>query len=419
MICAWRRNDEEANILKKILSVLLAVMLLCSMLPVGALAAYDATKPACQKPGHEKFDGTNHDRPQSCWVKGHFNCDGMNHDRAPCGVWGHFNCDGREHLPAACGAEGHYACKKSEVHTQAACGLEGHCVIDGKNHTQAACGIAGHLKCDGMVHQVLACGHYGCDGQDHSAAVCGAKGHYACDGIEHAIAECGKNGHCVNDGKVHVGSPCGYPGHVGCDGRNHELAACGVDGHYACAGGRHYDKVVSKYCNAVPQHKTCEGNPQHYCDPAYGGCGVSYLCNRSNAHTPCRMCGQLWCDRSLGGHETPCGKANHRPCVYAMNGKTYSKYAHDFCGYCGRPRCERDEHGNGKCVDSCPKCGGPEKMGKDHKLPCGRHYSCKTSGRIHEETCSVCGKYICDGKGEHSHPELRPQRPSNQLKPGK
>ena len=77
--------------MKKMMSLLLTVVLLVSMLPVGAMAAYDATKPACQEPGHEKFDGINHDRPQSCWVKGHFNCDGMNHDKAPCGVWGHYN----------------------------------------------------------------------------------------------------------------------------------------------------------------------------------------------------------------------------------------------------------------------------------------------------------------------------------------
>lgn len=409
--------------MKKMMSLLLTVVLLVSMLPVGAMAAYDATKPACQEPGHEKFDGINHDRPQSCWVKGHFNCDGMNHDKAPCGVWGHYNCDGREHLPASCGAEGHYACNKTQKHGQPACGAEGHCITDGKNHTPAVCGQAGHYKCDGLTHKVLACGHYDCDGQQHGKAVCGAKGHYACDGVQHELAACGKLGHCVTDGNDHLGSPCGYPGHVGCDGRNHKLAACGVEGHYACAGGRHYDQVVSKYCNAVPQHKTCEGNPQHYCDPVYGGCGVTYTCSKSNAHTSCRMCGQLWCDKSLGGHETPCDKAHHRPCVYTMSGKKYVKYDHDFCGYCGRPRCEKSEHGNGKCVDSCPKCGGPEKMGKDHKLPCGRHYSCKTSGRIHEETCSVCGKYICDGKGEHSHHELKYEnpekfpKPSFQLKP--
>ena len=409
--------------MKKMMSLLLTVVLLVSMLPVGAMAAYDATKPACQEPGHEKFDGINHDRPQSCWVKGHFNCDGMNHDKAPCGVWGHYNCDGREHLPASCGAEGHYACNKTQKHGQPACGAEGHCITDGKNHTPAVCGQAGHYKCDGLTHKVLACGHYDCDGQQHGKAVCGARGHYACDGVQHELAACGKLGHCVTDGNDHLGSPCGYPGHVGCDGRNHKLAACGVEGHYACAGGRHYDQVVSKYCNAVPQHKTCEGNPQHYCDPVYGGCGVTYTCSKSNAHTSCRMCGQLWCDKSLGGHETPCDKAHHRPCVYTMSGKKYVKYDHDFCGYCGRPRCEKSEHGNGKCVDSCPKCGGPEKMGKDHKLPCGRHYSCKTSGRIHEETCSVCGKYICDGKGEHSHHELKYEnpekfpKPSFQLKP--
>ena len=72
--------------MKKILSLVLALALLCSMLPVSALAAYDATKPACQVPGHEKFDGTDHNRPQSCWTKGHFGCDGMDHSRAACGV---------------------------------------------------------------------------------------------------------------------------------------------------------------------------------------------------------------------------------------------------------------------------------------------------------------------------------------------
>lgn len=389
--------------MKKFLSVLMAVVLLGSMLPAGALAAYDATKPACQTPGHEKFDGTNHDRPQSCWVKGHFNCDGMNHDKAICGKWGHVNCDGREHGISDCGAEGHFFCD-SLTHGQAPCGLANHCVSDGKNHRQAICGQEGHFACDGMLHKAAPCGkpgHMGCDGANHGKAPCGKAGHVVCDGMEHAKPECGRYGHCISDHMDHTYAPCGHAGHYACDGRNHTLAACGVEGHFACEVRAHLHKPVSKYCNAVPQHMICEGDQEHYCDPAQGGCGDTYRCSNSNAHTACRMCGLLWCDYTLGGHETPCGNANHRPCVYTMNGKTYKRYNHDFCGYCGRPRCEKSEHGNGKCVDTCPACKGPEKMDKSHKMKCG-HYWCVPVSKARHERCPVdgCKKWICDG---HSH----------------
>ena len=86
--------------------VLICALVLCLALPLSALAAYDATKPACQVAGHEKGDGIDHNRPQSCWVTGHFSCDGMDHARAACGAWGHFNCDGKDHSAAACGAVG-------------------------------------------------------------------------------------------------------------------------------------------------------------------------------------------------------------------------------------------------------------------------------------------------------------------------
>lgn len=391
---------EEANTLRKFLSVLMAVVLLCSMLPVGALAAYDATKPACQTPGHEKFDGTNHDRPQSCWVKGHFNCDGMNHDKAICGKWGHFNCDGREHGISDCGAEGHFFCD-SLTHGQAACGLANHCVSDGKNHRPAICGQEGHFACDGMLHKAAPCGkpgHMGCDGANHGKALCGKAGHVVCDGMEHAKPECGRYGHCISDHMDHTYAPCGHAGHYACDGRNHNLAACGVEGHFACEVRAHLHKPVSKYCNAVPQHMICEGDQEHFCDPAQGGCGDIYRCSNSNAHTACRMCGLLWCDYTLGGHETPCGNANHRPCVYAMNGKKFIKDDHKTCGYCGYARCTNGgEHGNTRCVDACPKCGGPEKFGKDHRMECG-HYSCMPNTRIRHDECK-CGKsYLCNTK---------------------
>lgn len=385
--------------MKKFLSLLLAVMLLCSMLPVGALAApYDATKPACQVPGHEKFDGTDHNRPQSCWVKGHFGCDGMDHSKAACGKWGHFNCDGKDHTERDCGAEGHYNCDKL-THGQAACGTAGHCVSDGKNHKQAICGQEGHFYCDGMKHRAASCGkagHMGCDGADHGKAICGKGSHYACDGNAHAKAECGRYGHCISDGKDHAAAACGYAGHYACDGRKHELAACGVEGHYACEVRAHLHKPVSKYCNAVPQHMICQGDAEHYCDPEQGGCGDTYLCSRSNAHTTCRMCGLLWCDRSLASHETPCNNASHRPCYYRIIGKKYVKAEHQYCYWCGEAKCNGEVHGDHLCVDTCNACGQSKRFNKSHRLPCG-DYGCVAT-RIKHDKCKCGRSYMCDTK---------------------
>ncbi|MBQ4266017.1 MAG: hypothetical protein IJB85_10935 [Clostridia bacterium] len=388
--------------MKKILSLVLAVLMLSTMLPMSALAAYDATKPACQVPGHEKFDGQDHNRPQSCWVKGHFGCDGMNHERAACGKWGHFNCDGKAHGASECGAEGHFVCD-TLTHGQAACGLENHCVTDGKRHIAAVCGIEGHLDCDGLKHKVASCGlsgHMGCDGADHSKAVCGKAGHYVCDGAEHAKPVCGRYGHCISDGKDHEAAPCGHAGHYACDGRKHELAACGVEGHFACEVRAHLHKPVSKYCNAVPQHMVCQGDEMHYCDPAQGGCGKEYLCSRSNAHTACRMCGLLWCDRTLGGHETPCNNAYHRPCYYRLTGKKYVKDEHQICYWCGEAKCNGKVHGAGFCVDTCDACGEGKRFHKRHVFECG-HHNCIPSRERHER-CPIegCNLWMCDS---HSH----------------
>ena len=385
---------------KRMLALL--CLLLCVALPLCAMAAEQ--RPAnCGKAGHFRGDGMNHDRPESCWIKGHTHCDGRDHEFAACGYKNHTNCDGKDHTAAACGVAGHTNCDY-EKHAPAPCGTPGHCVSDGMKHTAAYCGVAGHLRCDGMDHYAADCfkaGHGNCDGADHSRGECGKSGHYNCDGVDHSRAECGKYGHCVSDGERHTPAACGYAGHYACDGRNHDLAACGVEGHFACETRAHLHKPISEYCNAVPQHMTCEANDaMHFCDPAMGGCGDEYPCRYSNAHTPCRMCGQLWCDYSLGGHETPCNNANHRPCVYAMNGKKYVKYDHDWCGYCGAPRCTNDgEHGNKKCVDSCPKCGGPEKMHKSHLMKCKSHWSCRKYDDIkgsHTKKCGDCGEFECN-----------------------
>ena len=381
--------------MKKLIAALLAMCLLMSM----SLALAEEKKPAsCGIDGHYRGDGLVHTRPELCWITGHYECDGLTHERAECKIHLHYVCDGRDHSAADCGAEGHAVCDWRE-HGTPACGIAGHCISDDLRHVPAYCGVAGHYACDGMSHLPADCGksgHGNCDGQDHSRAVCGAKGHYNCDGLVHEAAACGRAQHCTADGLVHEAASCGFAGHMSCDGKNHEPAACGIAGHYACAGGYHYNKVVSKYCNASPQHMVCEGNPEHFCDPAYGGCGNTYLCSRSNAHTACRMCGLLWCDYSLGGHETPCGNASHRPCVYTMKGKKYVKAEHDICGYCGDFVCNGEKHGNMKCVPACKYCGYPEKMHKQHLYECGKHFWCKTKGEHGE--CE-CGKsYVCNTK---------------------
>ena len=259
------------------------------------------------------------------------------------------------------------------------CGNPEHWVGDGLEHYRPEiCWTTGHFECDGLVHERAACKvhrHYTCDGRDHSAGACGVEGHFVCDGKDHAVPECGNPVHCTSDGK------------------NHSAAACGIEGHFQCAGGYHYAQPISKYCDASPQHMPCEGNPEHYCDPTYGGCGDTYTCSHSNAHTPCRMCGLLWCDRTLGGHETPCNNANHRPCVYTMKGMKYVKAEHDDCGYCGGSKCDGEEHGNGKCVQPCPSCGYPLKFDGSHYAACGMHYACQAGSH----TPCACGEnYKCN-----------------------
>ena len=386
--------------MKKLISMLLALCLLLSS-ATGALAAYDGSKPACQQPGHEKWDGTDHNRPQTCWITGHFACDGMNHEPAACGVWHHFNCDGKEHVAAACGAEGHFACKGE--HTAAACGVENHCVSDGLKHVAAGCGTEGHLLCDGYKHRNAVCGtvgHLDCDGRDHTAAACGARKHYNCDGLEHAPAVCGKKGHCAADGRNHGAADCGHAGHIGCTG-DHGIAKCGLEGHFACESG-HTTAVLSKYCIAEPQHKKCEKTAEHFCDPEIGGCGVTYLCEDSNEHTTCRMCGLLWCDGTLGSHYTPCGNANHRPCVYTLKGKVWRASEHPRCDLCGGGKCS-GKHGAGACVPICPHCGEIRKNWESHRAECGEHFECRPSSKkLNHNWCS-----------EHNMPKCRGNHPDH------
>ena len=384
--------------MKKMLTLIALFAAIC--LAFGACAESerpaDARTPYCRNEAHWDGDGLDHYRPQSCWTTGHFNCDGMNHEKAPCKLHRHYNCDGREHLSASCGAPGHFTCDRKE-HAPAACGIAGHCVSDDLKHTLASCGL--HYRCEGGKHGAASCGiegHTVCDGLTHERAVCGKARHYACDGLTHETAACGLARHCVSDGLDHTPAACGTEGHYNCDERKHVPAACGIAGHYACEPGRHTGKVISGYCNAVPKHVVCEGNPEHYCDPAYGGCGKTYACSRSNAHTACRMCGLLWCDRSLGAHKTPCDVPEHRPCVYTLNGKEYNIEEHSTtCELCGDLKCAREAHGLGVCVSICEACGGPELYGYNHFNVDCEHYWCTTPGP-HGVWCNACEAYVCE-----------------------
>ena len=266
---------------------MLAVALLCSLLPVGALAAYDSTKPACQAPGHEKHDGINHNRPQSCWVKGHFNCDGMDHSRAACGVWRHYNCDGKEHLPASCGIEGHYACKG--------------------DHGQAVCGIEGHYACeDGHTTKVNA----NCNAEPKHTR-CQKEAEHVCDAEN---GGCGATYTC-NDSKKH--SACKMCGLLVCDDSlGSHSAPCGHDAHRIC----YYNQQGKVWHSS--EHPTCHLCGKGKCAGRHGvGVCVDY----------CTQCGEPLIDEWT--HRTECGE--HYKCISkGLN--------HSWCDKHYMPKCRPD-----------------------------------------------------------------------------
>ena len=262
--------------MKKLISLMLA---LCLMLCVasGALAAYDATKPACQTPGHEKFDGTDHNRPQSCWTKGHFACDGLDHSKAACGAWHHFNCDGKQHPAADCGIEGHYMCKG--------------------DHGPAKCGIEGHYACQ--------------DG--HSARVneyCNAEPkHTVCQKNEEHLCD-PENGGCgatyaCKDSKNHIA--CQMCGLLVCDDSlGAHYAPCGNNQHRQC-----YYKLQGKTWRAS-EHPTCHLCGRGKCSGRHGvGACVDY-CSQCNEP----LTGKTWTHRAeCGQHYTCISKGlNHKWC---------------------------------------------------------------------------------------------------------
>jgi len=270
--------------MKKIISLMLALCLLLSIASC-ALAAYDATKPFCQVEGHEKFDGADHNRPQSCWAKGHFNCDGLDHSRAACGVWKHYNCDGREHPAASCGIEGHYACKG--------------------DHGPAACGIEGHYACE--------------DG--HTARVneyCNAEPkHKLCQpDEEHTCEGCGATYAC-KDSKKHM--PCQMCGLLVCDDSlGAHYSPCGKKEHREC-----YYNLLGKVWRSS-DHPTCHLCGRGKCSGSHGlGVCVDY----------CTQCGKPF-KAGEWTHRAKCGE--HYTCI------SKTPRNHSWCSEHNMPKCRGD-----------------------------------------------------------------------------
>lgn len=265
--------------MKKIISLLLALTLLCSMLPVSALAAYDTSKPFCQRDDHAKNDGQDHNRPQTCWIKGHFNCDGLDHTRAACGVWQHFNCDGKEHPEAACGIEGHYACKG--------------------DHGPAVCGIEGHFACQ----------------KGHTVRVneyCKAEPkHTLCQqNEEHTCESCGETYAC-KDSKKHI--PCRMCGLLICDDSlGAHYAPCGYSEHRQC----YYNLQGKKW--VASEHPICHLCGKGKCKGSHG-VGVCVNC--------CSQCGEPLIKE--WSHRAECGK--HYTCITKAN--------HEWCSEHNMPKC--------------------------------------------------------------------------------
>ena len=189
-------------------------------------------------------------------------------------------------------------------------------------------------------------------------------------------------------------------------------------------GSSRHHTLISEFCEEG--HTLCMGDPEHYCDPADGGCGRYYECSHSNSHTRYIKCDNLWCYKEHGDHkELACG---HRGCeVYgeeekhaqcpacggylcdgkdhtlASCGKHHAGEAGDHtaatCGISGHYTCDGLDHSDAPCsIDGHYTCDG-----KDHsKAPCGidGHYTC--DGLDHSDApCGIDGHYTCDGK-DHS-----------------
>lgn len=182
-------------------------------------------------------------------------------------------------------------------------------------------------------------------------------------------------------------------------------------------GSARHRRLISDYCEEG--HTQCMGDPEHYCDPADGGCGQHYACSHSNSHTRCIKCGKLWCYKEHGDHkELACG---HRGCeVYGEEEK------HAQCEACSGYLCDGKDHGAAPCgIEGHLNCDGKDHSaaacgveghcncdGRDHSLaPCGEHFACAEGyDAAQHSLCLTCGGYLCDGQ-DHLHAEPEATQP--------
>lgn len=368
---------------------------------------------------------------------GHYRCDGHDHYQGDCKTDGHCRAYYVKHVRKCadcrvllCSPEGY---NPSACYDCPTCG-ESMCVAADLDHT--VCEGCGKCKWQTKIGEHVACpdcGLYLCTNAgkvaDHGFMRCGK--HHTCNpmNLKHYKGACGKDGHYTCEGEHDQCSGCklylcdeeySELNHERCDscnmrkcdpryieaahltcahcngrlcepGTEHTLHSCGVEGHYRCDGRWHNPEIISKYCEEEHQHRKCQGDPQHFCDPDDGGCGKMYSCKWSNVHTRCRMCGLRWCDRSNGGHQTPCGRLEHRPCQ--LPGFRYSDHA--ICRYCGNPRCQ-GSHAHCGEVLPCPNCK-EMVVYHDHKWDCG-HWLCAEGDH---DKCWICGNFVCNGN-EHA-----------------
>ena len=367
--------------------------------------------------GHYRCDGHDHYQAD-CRIEGHCRAYYVKHNRA-CKSCGVRMCSEGGYNPAncyACGNCGESMCVSADLdHT--VCEGCGKCLWQKSYGEHAACDSCGVYLCTSSGkaadHGFMRCGkHTACNsmGLKHYKGACGKDGHYTCDGEHDQCSGCklyicdegfaALNHERCDSCRMRKCDPryieaahltCAHCGGRLCEpGTEHTLHRCGVEGHYRCDGRWHNSEIISKYCEAEHQHRKCEGNPEHFCDPDDGGCGKFYVCSWSNVHTRCTMCGLRWCDRSNGGHQTPCGVRSHRPCQ--LPGFRYSDHA--ICKYCGNPRCKGTHAHCGELLP-CPICKKLYVL-DEHKRDCG-HYDC-ASGEHNK--CRTCKEYVCDGN-EH------------------
>ena len=182
-------------------------------------------------------------------------------------------------------------------------------------------------------------------------------------------------------------------------------------------GSARHRRLISDYCEEG--HTQCMGDPEHYCDPADGGCGQYYACSHSNSHTRCIKCGKLWCYKEHGDHkELACG---HRGCeVYG------EEEEHAQCEACSGYLCDGKDHGAAPCgIKGHLNCDGKDHSaaacgveghcncdGRDHSLaPCGEHFACAEGyDAAQHSLCLTCGGYLCDGQ-DHLHAEPEATQP--------